>query len=118
MSEQVQTAEDRLALKHQERREFRSYVCGAVLALLLTVLPFALVHWAMIPRFALLIAIAVFALVQMLVHFRYFLHVSFSHNREDLQLILFSALLLIIMVGGTIWIMANLATRMAMPLTP
>jgi cytochrome o ubiquinol oxidase operon protein cyoD len=33
-------------------------------------------------------------------------------KREDLQLILFPVLLLAIMVGGTVWIMASLTTRM------
>ncbi|OTP65282.1 Cytochrome O ubiquinol oxidase subunit IV [Caballeronia sordidicola] len=47
-------------------------------------------------------------------HFRFFLHISFSHQREDLQLILFSALLLGIMVAGTVWIMTSLAQRMGM----
>ena len=48
-----------------------------------------------------------------MVHFRYFLHIDFTRQkREDLQLILFLFLLLVIMTGGTIWIMSNLATRM------
>lgn len=112
MSEQRDDCSDQLELEQQERREFRSYVWGIGLALLLTVVPFALVHEVDIPRFPLLIVIGVFALVQMLVHFRFFLHIGFKQKREDLQLILFSTLLLTIMVAGTIWIMANLAMRM------
>lgn len=98
-----------------ERRELLSYVWGAALALLLTLVPFALVYWGLMPQSALYITIGVFALAQMVVHFRLFLHIGFEHKREDLQLILFSALLLFIMVAGTIWIMSNLAIRMAMP---
>ena len=105
-------------LQQEERREFHSYVWGIGLALLFTLVPFAMVQWIAIPRFPLLIAIGVFALVQMLVHFRFFLHIGFSRKREDLLLIIFSTLLLTIMVGGTIWIMASLATRMAMPGMP
>ena len=57
--------------------------------------------------------IAVFALVQIVVHLRYFLHIDLGkQKREDLQLILFSTFLLAIMAGGTIWIMANLQMRM------
>jgi cytochrome o ubiquinol oxidase operon protein cyoD len=104
--------------RHEERRDFLSYVWGLGLALLLTLVPFALVHWAGIPRFVLLIVIGSFALVQVVVHFRFFLHIGFRQRREDLQLILFSALLLIVMVAGTIWIMANLAARMTMPMYP
>ncbi len=109
---------DELELKQQERGEFRSYLWGIGLALLLTIVPFALVQWAGIPRFALLVVIGAFALLQMLVHFRFFLHIGFRQKREDMQLILFSAILLTIMVTGTIWIMANLALRMTMPVAP
>jgi cytochrome o ubiquinol oxidase operon protein cyoD len=104
--------------KQEERRDFRSYVWGLSLALLLTLVPFALVHWPGIPRFRLLIVIGAFALVQAIVHFRFFLHIGFRQKREDLQLVLFSALLLIIMVAGTIWIMVSLAARMSMPMHP
>lgn len=104
--------------RQDERREFRSYVWGIGLALVLTVVPFALVQWVAIPRFSLLIVIGAFALVQMLVHFRFFLHIGLKQKREDLQLILFSALLLFIMVAGTLWIMTNLAIRMGMPMQP
>jgi len=112
MMAQVREAGDRTERSQEERREFLSYVWGISLALLLTLVPFALVHWVGIPRFPLLIVIGAFALLQMIVHFRFFLHISFSQKREDLLLILFSTLLLIIMVAGTIWIMGSLALRM------
>jgi cytochrome o ubiquinol oxidase operon protein cyoD len=115
---QVHEVGERTERSQEERRDFRSYVWGVGLALLLTLVPFALVHWVGIPRFPLIIVIGASALVQMIVHFRSFLHISFSQKREDLQLILFSTLLLIIMVGGTIWIMGSLALRMAMPAQP
>ena len=118
MSAQAQHTESLADLQRQERTELRSYAWGIGLALLLTLVPFALVHWTAIPRLPLLIVIAAFALVQMLVHFRFFLHIGFKQKREDLQLLLFSALLLGIMVAGTIWIMASLAARMAMPGRP
>lgn len=102
----------------EERRDFRSYAWGIALALLLTLVPFALVHWAGVRPLPLLIVIGVFALGQGIVHLRFFLHIRFSGKRDDLQLILFSTLVLIIMVGGTVWIMGNLALRMGMPAQP
>lgn len=111
----VRAAGDRSGPSEEERRDFRSYVWGIAFALLLTLVPFALVHWAGVPRLPLLIVIGAFALVQMIIHFRFFLHIRFSQKREDLQLLLFSALVLILMVGGTVWIMGSLALRMAMP---
>ncbi len=115
MNEQAHDIEGHSETQRDERKEFHSYVWGIGLALLLTLVPFALVHWVAMTPFSLLIVIGALALIQMLVHFRFFLHIGFRQNREDLQLILFSALLLIIMVAGTIWIMASLATRLAMP---
>lgn len=101
----------------EERRDLRSYQWGACLALLLTLPSFALVHWALLPRLWLLIVVACLALAQVIIHFRFFLHIGFQRRREDLQLILFSVLLLTIMVAGTIWIMVGLATRMSHPRT-
>ncbi|HVC15852.1 MAG TPA: cytochrome C oxidase subunit IV family protein [Rhodanobacter sp.] len=115
---QVHEAGDRTKQSQEERGDFRSYVWGVGLALLLTLVPFALMRWVGTPRLPLLIVIGAFALLQIIVHFRCFLHISFNHKREDLQLILFSTLLLIILVGGTIWIMGSLALRMAMPAQP
>lgn len=96
----------------EERRDFRSYVWGVGLALVLTVIAFALTQWGVIARVPLLIVIGILALSQMIVHFRFFLHITFSQKREDLQLILFTTLLLSIMVGGSIWIMGSLEMRM------
>lgn len=102
----------------EERREFRLYVWGISLALLLTLVPFALVHWGDVPRFPLSVVIGTFALLQAIVHFYFFLHIRFGGKREDLQLILFSTLVLTLMVAGTVWIMASLALRMVMPAQP
>jgi len=103
------------AQKAAERRDLLSYVWGLILALVLTAVPFALVRWQLLPRASVLVAIGVLALVQAVVHFRFFLHIGLRRKREDLLLILFSALMLIVMVAGTIWIMANLGQRMMIP---
>lgn len=95
------------------RRERRSYLTGLVAALVLTAIPFGAVARAGMSTTTVLWLIAGCALVQIVVHFRCFLHIDLSRQkREDLQLILFTALLLVIMAGGTIWIMANLHQRM------
>ncbi|MEM8843895.1 MAG: cytochrome o ubiquinol oxidase subunit IV [Pseudomonadota bacterium] len=91
----------------------RHYLVGFSLALFLTLVPFGLVAWGELSRPATLMFIGTFGLIQVIVHFRYFLHINFKEQkREDLLLILFSTVLLSIMAGGTIWIMANLAHRM------
>lgn len=116
-----------------EQHDLRSYLWGLVLALLLTAVPFALVQWPTLAlaltgglpfapapwqsptRGPVLLVVGVLALVQVVVHFRFFLHIGLRRQREDLLLILFSALMLIVMVAGTLWIMGNLSLRMALP---
>lgn len=95
------------------KRDLHTYIAGYVLALALTLAPFALVNWKVLAPYGLVLAIGGFALVQAIVHFRCFLHINPPRqNVDDLQLILFSSLLLLFMVGGAIWILGNLAMRM------
>jgi cytochrome o ubiquinol oxidase subunit IV len=96
-----------------KRSDIRSYAIGYGLALALTCLAFAAVRW---PSFASTTTFAIvlgLALVQMVVHFRFFLHISLRKSaRDDLQLILFSTLIVILMVSGTLVILFNLRARM------
>jgi len=95
------------------RADLRQYLTGFAVALALTLIPFALVWWGLTDRATTLWVIAGLAIVQVTAHLRYFFHIDLSRQkREDLQLILFSLLILAMMAGGTIWIMANLAARM------
>lgn len=99
--------------KNDARREIRTYAIGYALALLLTAAAFAAVRWPMFAGPTTVAVVFALALVQMLVHFRCFLHVSLAKSsRADLQLILFSTLIVILMVGGTIVVLANLKHRM------
>jgi len=97
----------------QYRRELRDYLIGIGLAILLTLVPFGLVHWPVLARSGLYLAIGACAIVQGAVHLRFFLHINPPRqNTDDLHLVLFTSLILFLMVGGTIWILGNLATRM------
>ena len=94
------------------RREARVYLAGFGFALTLTVIPFGLVRWGLMQGRALAVTIALLAVAQIIVHLRFFLHIDLSRQkREDLQLILFTVLLLGIMALGTLWIMSNLSAR-------
>lgn len=95
------------------RRERRSYLVGLALAAVLTAVAFGAVAWSGWSRSSLLWVIGTSAVVQVGVHFRYFLHIDLSKSkRDDLQLILFSFLIVLLMAGGTIWILTNLRGRM------
>ena len=98
--------------------ERRSYAVGLALAVVLTAVPFALVGLGVLGRGATLWVIGGCALVQIVVHFRFFLHIDLSRQkREDLQLILFTTLILVLMCGGTIWILFDLYGRMMPSMT-
>lgn len=95
------------------REEIRSYTVGFVASLLLTGGAFA-AALSDFPSTWKIVLICVAALVQVIVHLRNFLHLSFSgeQSREDLLLVLFSVCLLAIMAGGTWYIMSDLSGRM------
>lgn len=100
------------ATRAEHRRELRQYLWGYGLAVMLTLLPFGLLNWAVLRQYGLYVAIGVCALIQVIVHFRCFLHIDPPRqNTDDLHLILFSGLLLFFMIGGTIWILSSLAIR-------
>ena len=85
------------------------------LALILTAIPFALVAFKPLPTPPTLIIIGVAAAIQVLVHLRYFLHLDLTSTpRENLVAIVFTAILIFLMVGGSFWIMFDLHNRMAM----
>jgi cytochrome o ubiquinol oxidase operon protein cyoD len=92
---------------------FRSYATGFILAIVLTILAFVLVMSGALPRSATLFGIFGAAIVQMLVHLHYFLHLDTSSAaRWNVLALLFTLLIMILFVGGTIWIMYNLSYRM------
>jgi cytochrome o ubiquinol oxidase operon protein cyoD len=103
----------------EKSSELRTYLWGFGLALVLTLIPFGLAAYTQTAARTLYIVIAVCAVIQVVVHFRFFLHITLARNkREDLQLILFTVLILAIMVGGTLWILFNLYYRMMPAMLP
>lgn len=96
-----------------KRADIRRYAIGYLSALALTAAAFALVRWRTYSIRITLGLVFGLALAQAVVHFRYFLHIGLRRSsRDDLLLILFSVLIIILMVSGTIVIMGNLRDRM------
>lgn len=94
-------------------RSVKPYLIGLALAVILTAIPFALVATHALPRPATLVVIAVAAVLQILVHLRFFLHIGLrSTPRENLLAMAFAAVLILLMLGGTFWIMFDLYRRM------
>ncbi len=95
------------------RGTLKSYLSGFVLALILTAIPFALVMSGALPPPAALAGIFSAGVIQVLVHLRYFLHLDASSAaRWNVLALIFTFLIMILFVGGTLWIMYNLHYRM------
>ena len=91
----------------------RVYLTGFVLALVLTIIPFGLVMLKLSPEVPALAVVAALAAVQMAVHLHYFLDLNLSASeRGNLLSLTFAAIIILIMVGGTVWIMFDLHYRM------
>lgn len=90
-----------------------SYLTGFVLAIVLTLIPFALVMSGAASPGATLVGIFSAAVVQILVHLHYFLHLDASSAaRWNLMAAIFTLIILALFVGGSLWIMYNLHYRM------
>lgn len=95
----------------------KSYIIGFLLAIALTIVPFGLVMTHASVGTPLLIA--VFALAQIMVHIVYFLHVDRSaQQRWNLTALLFTAIVVCIILGGSLWIMHNLYINMMPGMMP
>ena len=98
-----------------ERHGLASYIVGFVLAVILTVIPFYLVYTHALPPSRILWIIAGAAVLQILVHLHFFLHINFTTTpKENLLALAFTAVLLFLMVGGSRWILIDLHDRMAL----
>lgn len=96
----------------------KKYTIGFVLSLLLTLAAYMVVVGHYMMGTALLVLLAGLALVQMVVQLMYFLHLDEEVKpRYRLLSFIFMAGVLVILVVGSLWIMANLDYNM-MHMTP
>jgi len=95
------------------RGSLKSYTTGFILSIVLTIIPFALVMTGALSRSDVLFGIFAAAAVQIVVHLHYFLHLDTSSTmRWNVLALVFALLIMILFVGGTIWIMYHLKYRM------
>jgi cytochrome o ubiquinol oxidase subunit IV len=96
----------------------KSYLIGFLLSVVLTAIPFWLVMTGVLQdtRVTAILIIAL-AVVQILVHTVYFLHVNTrSEGGWTLLAYAFAAVIILIVIAGSLWIMYHLNTNM-MPMT-
>ena len=89
-----------------EKVTIKSYLAGFVLALVLTAIPFGLVAARTFQPTQTLVVIGVAAIIQVIAHLRYFLHLELKPSSQNRRIALcFGAVVLLILVGGTLGIM-------------
>ena len=92
----------------------RSYAIGFVLAVILTVIPFAIVMGGGLGsrQLALFVVIGC-AIAQIIVHMVYFLHMNGkSEGGWQMTAAVFTAIVLFISILGTMWVMYNMDLNM------
>ena len=97
----------------------RDYVIGFVLSVILTVIPFWLVMGDVLESRVWTVAlIMLFGAIQIVVHMVYFLHMNRkSEGGWILMSLLFTGIIIVIALVGSLWVMHHLDTNM-MPMSP
>jgi cytochrome o ubiquinol oxidase operon protein cyoD len=90
-----------------------AYVVGLGLAILLTGLSFFFAASGLVWAPAVPIALIVLAIAQMGVHLVFFLHITTSpDNINNVLALAFGVLIVVLLIGGSLWIMAHLNHNM------
>jgi len=95
----------------------RSYIVGFILSLALTLAAYFVVSEKLVGNDILNYTISALALVQMVIQVLFFLHLgSESKPRWNQLTFLFMLIVIVIIIGGSLWIMANLIERTMPPM--
>jgi cytochrome o ubiquinol oxidase subunit IV len=89
------------------------YVVGLGMAVLLTATSFFVAGTDLVWQPSIPIAIIVLAIAQMGVHVVFFLHITTGpDNTNNVMALAFGILIVVLVIGGSLWIMANLNHNM------
>lgn len=98
---------------HSRSASFGSYLIGFLISLVLSLGAFALVVYHSLNDQCLIISVVVLALIQLLVQVICFFRLSAqAEERWNLITFIFTLLIMLIVVSGSLWIMYNLNYNM------
>ena len=99
---------------------FQSYMTGFVLSVILTVIPFWLVMGNVFDKSSTTaVAILLIGAVQIVVHMIYFLHMNAkSEGGWNMLSLMFTLVLVVITLSGSLWVMYHLNTNMMPHMRP
>lgn len=106
--------------EHGAHGSMKDYVIGFVLSVILTAIPFWLVMGNVFENSDTTgYVIMAFAAVQVVVHMVYFLHMNFrSEGGWSMMALLFTALILVIVLAGSLWVMHHMNHNMMPGMSP
>ena len=91
----------------------RTYVLGFIISVVLTLTAYAVSVYGIIPRALLVPVVLILACFQFIAQVLGFLHVSGARSsRNRLLALMYSLIMVLALVLGSMWIMANLKPRM------
>jgi cytochrome o ubiquinol oxidase subunit IV len=89
------------------------YLVGLALAILLTATSFFVAGTDLVWQPSIPVALVVLAIAQMGVHLVFFLHITTGpDNTNNVLALAFGVLIVVLVMGGSLWIMANLNHNM------
>ncbi|MBV4491212.1 cytochrome o ubiquinol oxidase subunit IV [Pseudomonas oryzicola] len=84
----------------------QSYNVGFLLAAILTLVPFGLAMYPSLPRQLTFLLVLLCAVVQIVVHMLFFLHLTTAREqRWSLVALVFTVVIIVLLVGLSLWIM-------------
>ncbi len=91
----------------------QSYLVGLGLAVLLTGVSFFVAGTSLVWQPSIPVALFVLAIAQMGVHLVFFLHITTGpDNVNNVMALAFGVLIVLLLIGGSLWIMSNLNHNM------
>lgn len=91
----------------------KSYLIGFILSIILTIIPFIVVIDNSASYVTILTIVISMAIMQVLVHLIYFMHITTSSEEcWNLVALVFTTIVIGILVAGSLWIMYNLNINM------
>jgi cytochrome o ubiquinol oxidase operon protein cyoD len=98
---------------HDDDEGIGSYLIGLGLATLLTIVSFFIARTTLVWQPSIPVALAVLAIAQMGVHLAFFLHITTGpDNVNNVMALAFGVLIVLLVIAGSLWIMAHLNHNM------
>jgi cytochrome o ubiquinol oxidase subunit IV len=99
--------------RHATSEAVWSYLIGLGLATLLTIVSFFIAGTTLVWGPSIPVALVVLAVAQMGVHLVFFLHITTGpDNVNNVMALAFGVLIVLLLLGGSLWIMAHLNQNM------